>query len=134
MFCKNCGNQVADGATICPNCGVQLAAQPAQQIIVNATSSRASRVRDSGLCSCAYRFIHSVFCIAGFGSYSKHRGHRKGVQGGRRWQGSRNSGTCYQFARSDSRDIDAHGYFGNFGRNSVVGQRARIYDLVYTFH
>ncbi len=30
MFCTNCGNQIADGSTFCPNCGTSLSA-PAQQ-------------------------------------------------------------------------------------------------------
>ncbi len=25
-YCKNCGKEVADGAVICPNCGVQISA------------------------------------------------------------------------------------------------------------
>ena len=30
MFCKNCGQQIQDGATFCPNCGTPVAQQPSQ--------------------------------------------------------------------------------------------------------
>ncbi|MBR6918123.1 MAG: zinc ribbon domain-containing protein, partial [Clostridia bacterium] len=32
MFCKSCGNQVADNERFCPYCGVALAPQPAQHV------------------------------------------------------------------------------------------------------
>ena len=31
MFCGNCGNQVPEGANVCPNCGTPLAGAPVQQ-------------------------------------------------------------------------------------------------------
>ena len=33
MFCKNCGNQLADAAVVCPKCGVPVAGNP----VVSAT-------------------------------------------------------------------------------------------------
>jgi uncharacterized membrane protein YvbJ len=30
-YCKNCGKEVADGAVICPNCGVQISALKGEQ-------------------------------------------------------------------------------------------------------
>lgn len=32
MYCKNCGQQLADGATFCPHCGTQQNAQNAQDL------------------------------------------------------------------------------------------------------
>ena len=31
MFCGNCGNQVPEGANVCPNCGTPVAGAPVQQ-------------------------------------------------------------------------------------------------------
>ena len=31
MFCKNCGNQIADAAVVCPKCGVPVAGKSVAQ-------------------------------------------------------------------------------------------------------
>ena len=40
MFCTNCGNQVADGTSFCPNCGASITAAPAPAAVPAAAYQR----------------------------------------------------------------------------------------------
>ena len=44
MFCKNCGNEIKDGAKFCPGCGAELAEAPAEQEAPQAATTPAEPV------------------------------------------------------------------------------------------
>ena len=74
MFCKNCGEQITDGALFCTNCGASVAeppVQPAQQPVSNSGRGMGVAALVMGIVSCCLFWIPYVntvcllMCIAG---------------------------------------------------------------------
>ena len=62
MFCKNCGEQITDGALFCTNCGASVAeppVQPAQQPVAPAYQQpvyQAARISTTGISTACFQF------------------------------------------------------------------------------
>ena len=95
MFCKNCGNTMADGTTFCPNCGanqaVQAPVQPQQPVYGYAPGPQPVAQPAKGLAVASLVMgIISIFLlplVTGvlgiiFGGVAKSKGNRSGAATG----------------------------------------------------